>query len=267
MVGAGRGFDNDLLKEIGARGIQRKVVSGRTGADEAGPFRLGRYRITAVSDREFIWETWGDGNTIVKGNCSPESGILLMGPSQGLSGEQNKREFIQHFRRLPRWQDTRLWCRQDALQPCQVPAKTKIPRPLPRPQIPKPRFIKTGVAAKFGAGKKAEKPKRDQFKNWKSLWPDLWWSRKPERPCFSRIRSFWASGFKFPSLPWVFSRLPRPKQPSPPLKARGKRRLIVAIFILVALLLALLLTTLYLVLKSGHDRSHYWKHYYKLKDH
>lgn len=270
MVNAGRGFDNTLLKEIGDQGIQRKVQSGRTGADEAGPFRLGRYRITAVPDREFIWETWGDGNTIVKGNCSPESGILLMGPAQGLSGEQNKREFIQQLRRLPLWQDTRLWCRQDALQPCRIPVGTKIPRPLPPPQIPKPRFIKSGGAANFETGKKAEKLKRDQFKNWKSLWPDLWRNWKPERPRFSRIRSFWASGVKFPSLPWVFSRLPRPKQPgglSPPLKARGKRRRIAAIFILVAILMALLLTTLYLVLKSGLDHSHYWKHHYKPKDH
>ena len=79
-VGGGGGLDHDLLKEIGSRGLHRKSASKKTGVEETGPFRLGRYRITAVTGQEFGWETWGEGDTIVTGNCSLESGILLLGP-------------------------------------------------------------------------------------------------------------------------------------------------------------------------------------------
>jgi hypothetical protein len=269
-VGAGRALDNNLLKKIGARGIQRKVASGRTGTDEAGPFRLGRYRITAVSDREFVWETWGDGKTIVKGNCSLESGILLLGPPQGPTREQNKREFIQHLRRLPRWQETLIWCRHNVLQPSQAPIKLKIPWSLQRLQIPKRRLKKTGVVEKFVTDKRAEKPKRSRFKNWRPSLLDFMRSWKPSWPSFSRVRSSLVPGFKLPLPSRIFSRWSQPKKPeNPPRsgKAKEKSWVIWASFIFIGLLLALLLTTLYVVLKNTHNQYHVWKHFHKSKDH
>jgi hypothetical protein len=269
-VGTGRVFDNDQLKEIGARELQRKSTAEGIGATETGPFRLSRYRITSIPDKGFVWESWGDGNTVVTGNCSLESGILLMGPPMGLKELQNKREFIQHLRRLPRWQETLFWCRQDVLRPTQVPAKPKIPWPLQRPQIPKQRFIKTKGVKKSGANEGAEKSTWSGFTNRIPLWRGLVWRWQPAWPSLSRVRVSLASGFKFPSLPRIFSRRPRPKQPDePPLSGKSlrKTRIIWASLILALLLLALFLTTLYLVSKSGHGHSHYWKHYYKSQDH
>jgi hypothetical protein len=269
-VGAGRGLDNELFKEIGTRGLHRKSESEQAGDNRTRAFRLGRYRITAVSDHELFWETWADGNTIVKGNCSLESGILLLGPPQGPTSEQNKREFIQHLRRLPRWQETLIWCRHDVLQPSQTTIKLKIPRSPQRPQIPKRRLKKTGVDETFVTDKRAEKPRRSRFKNWRPSLLNFMRSCKPSWPSFSRIRSALVSGFKLPLPSRIFSRWSRPKKPeNPPLSGQAKEKswVIWASFIFIGLLLALFLTTLYVVLKNSHDHKHEWKHFHKSKDH
>ena len=82
VVGTGRRPDKDLLARLETKGFTKNRCLNRLGIKK-GAFRLGRYRITFAPNNEFSWETLGDGNKIVTGNCTLESGILLMGPRRG----------------------------------------------------------------------------------------------------------------------------------------------------------------------------------------
>jgi len=264
-----------LLAEIRYQGIHQESMSKQAGDKKTETFRLGRYQITFASDNEFFWEKLGDGNKIVTGNCTLESGILLMGPQQGNKGEQNKREYLQQLRRLPQWERARVWGRHDVLQPCQIQAKSKIPYSIQRPpQTPKrrPLIKKTGYDENYEFDKGAEKFQKNRFKNWMPSWLYSLWNWKPTRPNFSRVCSFLSSVFKLPSLQGVFFRrswLIKPRTPPTPKagRAKGKSWIIWVILALVGLLLALLLTTFYLVNRKSHGHYRSWEHYYRLKDH
>ena len=273
VVGTGKRPDKDLLAEIGHQGIHQESVSKQAGDKTTETFRLGRYRITFATDNEFFWETLGDGDKIVTGNCTLESGILLMGPQQGNKGEQNKREYIQQLRRLPQWERARVWGRHDVLQPCRVPPKSKNPYFIQRPpQTPKrrPLIKKTGSDEKYGFDKGPDKFQQNRFRNWKPSLPDSLRRWKPTRPNFSRVCSFWSSLFKLPSLPGNFFRwswLIKPGNPSIAGRAKWKDWRIWASLAMVGLLLALLLTILYLVNNKSHGHYRSWEHYYRFKNH
>jgi hypothetical protein len=247
VVGTGRRPDKDLLAEIGDQRIHQESVPKQAGDKKTETFRLGRYRITFAPNNEFSWETLGDGNKIVTGNCTLESGILLMGPRQGIQEEQNKREYVQQLRRLPLWNRTRVWGLHDVLQSCQVPAKEK-----------------------FGFDKQPEKIQQNRIKNWKLSLPASLWSWRPKRPNFPRACSFFSLGFKLPTLPGNIFRWPRlikPGNPSITGRVKGKDWIIWLILVLVGLLLALIVTTLYLVNKKSHGHYHSMEHNHRSKDH
>jgi hypothetical protein len=273
VVGTGRRPDKDLLAGIGYQGIHQESVSKRAGDKKKGTFRLGRYRITFASDNEVFWETLGDGNKIVTGNCTLESGILIMGPRQGIQGEQNKREYIQQLHRLPLWNRTCVWGLQDVLQLCQVPAKPKIhyfSQRLPPTPKREPFIKKTTTKEKFGFDKQPEKIQRNRIKDWKLSLPAFPWSWRPKRPNFPRVCSFFSFGVKLPSLPGNFfrwSRLKKPANPSIVKVAKGKNWMIWVSLLLVGLLLVFLVTTLYLANKKGHGHYHSREHNYRSKDH
>jgi len=273
VVGTGRRPDKNLLAEIRYQGIHQESVSKQAGDKKTGTFRLGRYQIIFSPNNEIFWETLGDGNKIVTGNCSLESGILLMEPQQGIKGEQIKREYSQQLRRLPQWERTRVWGRHDVLQSSPVSVKSKIPYFIQRPpQTPKrrPLIKKPGSDGKYGFDKGPDKFQQDRFRNWKPSLPDSLRRWKPTRPNFSRVCSFWSSLFKLPSLPGNFfrrSRLIKPGNPSISGRAKWKDWRIWAGLALVGLLLALLLTILYLVNKKSHGHYHSREHYYRSKDH
>jgi hypothetical protein len=273
VVGTGRRPDKDLLAEIGYPGIHQESVSKQAGDKKTETFRLGRYRITFAPNNEFSWEALGNGNKIVTGNCTLESGILLMGTRQGIQEEQNKREYVQQLRRLPLWNRTRVWGLHDVLQSCQVPAKSKIDYFIQRlPPTPKrgPFIKKTAAKEKFGFDKQPEKIQQNRIKCWKLSLPASLWSWRPKRPNFPRVCSFFSWGFKLPTLPGNFfrwSRLIKPGNPSITGKVRGKDWIIWLSLVLVGLLLALIVTTLYLVNKKSHGHYHSREHNHRSKDH
>ena len=271
LVGAGGRPDQKLMEKIAGQRIHQESVPKQAEDKKMGTYRLGRYRITVASDNGFVWETLRDGNKIVTGNCTLESGILLIGPQQGVKEEQNKREYIQQLRRMPLWNKTRVWGRHDVLQSCQEPAKSKILFFIQRPpQTPIPQHLikKTRSDEKLKFDKQPEKIQQNRIKSWKPSLPDSLWSWKLARPDLSRICSFLSSVFKPPSVPGIFSRWSQRIKPgNPPLAERAKGKNWIIWVGLAGLMLALLLTTLYFVNKKSHGHYRSWEHYHKSKDH
>lgn len=83
-------------------------------------YSLGRYRIALGEGGTLTWETCDGTGSVRTGRCRIESGILFLGPETGLSEKhQTGKSWSRAIARLPRWELTPAWSREQYLHSCQ----------------------------------------------------------------------------------------------------------------------------------------------------
>jgi len=102
-------------------------------------FRLDRYKIT-VSEKSIVsWQTIGELNRIISGECFIESGILFIGPKEKELDEGRSRKiFFNELKLLPQWDKTFAWGHYRSLRICEESRPRKSYK-----TIYKPEYMKT----------------------------------------------------------------------------------------------------------------------------
>jgi hypothetical protein len=204
----------------------RGIARTRTQApkDELpGTFRLGKYKIIVARNSQVSWKTFEGMNRVVGGQCTIQSGVLLIGPKQYETGAQRRCEFLKELHEMNPWQRTGIWSHSFALRPC-------------------------GSATQIG---------RLNVIGDKATWCD---HKYPEHHTFSTLwkegqKSLWPQGIKLKTPSWPQLRLPSSlkfRKPSWLLHSRKEIRFV----LLIPLLLAALIFGLVLILDSVKETSH-----------
>ncbi len=232
-------FASDLLDVSSGRSLSRdwKAYLSSTRGDgrnrSQAPkvkapliFRLDKYKVTVKDNNQISWQTLEGGNKVVGGQCTIQSGILLIGPKNYEAGGQSRADFFKGLNEMAPWQRTMIWSHSLALRPCESAPQTEGLNEI---------------------GKKAESRDRKyrEHPSFSSLWKGKKESLRPlrikhTRPSPPRLRL--PSIFKFPKPSW-------------PLQGRGKARWIFLISLLLASLLFGLILSLH-PLKEGSHRHH-----------
>jgi hypothetical protein len=124
-VSSGRSPGRDLKDYLPyARGARRNHLQAQK--DELpSTFRLDKYKITVADNDQISWQTLEGGNRVVGGQCTIQSGILLIGPKNYEAGGQSRGEFLKELNELRPWQRTMVWSHSLALRPCESTPQTE----------------------------------------------------------------------------------------------------------------------------------------------
>lgn len=95
---------------------------------ESSSFQLGRYQIIESSDGTLRWETHAGFAALKGGRCLVEGSILILGPPEFEKTGFFKTEFLEHLRKLPRWEKTVYYCQSHAVYQCKSGARISFPR-------------------------------------------------------------------------------------------------------------------------------------------
>jgi len=114
QVIGGRVLTHDMIELLAVNAINLDLSQNI----EPGTFRLRRYKIKAVNDNVFSWQTLGLNNRVVSGKCFLESGILLLGPKIEESEEVIRKSFYSELKLLPLWNKTSAWGYAETIRRC-----------------------------------------------------------------------------------------------------------------------------------------------------
>jgi hypothetical protein len=201
---------------------------GRTPAqaprdEPPGTFRLGKYRITVTLNGQVSWKTSERMNRVVGGQCTIQSGVLLIGSKEYEKGGQKRGEFLKELNEMNPWQRTVIWSHSFALRPCESATQT-------------------GQLNVIGDKAMWRDHKCREHHTSSTLWK-------------GKQKSLWLPGIKLETLSWPQLRLPSSlkfRKPSWLLQIRKELRFV----LLITLLLAALIFGLVLILDSVKERSH-----------
>ena len=131
-VSSGTNINEKKLQQLIALSDKTDTDSGNIVSGNPGTFRLWQYQILIAPDGDITWKACGGNDQIFGGPAIIESDVLFIGPKKFDGPQQNKRDFVNAIRILPKWGQTSLWCRSLALKPIFSVEKEKPYSSLPK---------------------------------------------------------------------------------------------------------------------------------------
>lgn len=118
-VGTGQSIMSDLMEHPY---LTPKIEKEHINTNVPGAFRLERYKITLDENSIISWQSIGETNRTIRGNCVIESGILFICPKETESDDgQSHRDFFAGQRLLRQWDKTFAWGHYGSLMKCREP--------------------------------------------------------------------------------------------------------------------------------------------------
>ena len=108
----------EMLQWNSQRGTDRKGQFFSTDSDEysdsrssnkelkTGCWRLQQYEITVEPNNQTCWKAYAGLNNLNVGTCTILENILFLESGQNKKPKLNKRQFFEHLKKLPEWQQT-----------------------------------------------------------------------------------------------------------------------------------------------------------------
>jgi hypothetical protein len=91
-------------------------------------YRLDQYEIIEGWDGAIRWETHSGLAGLKGGRCFLEGTVLVLEPPEIEKAGFFKTEFLEHLRKLPRWQKTKYYCHSYALHKCKTGTRATFGR-------------------------------------------------------------------------------------------------------------------------------------------
>lgn len=126
-VSSGRNISEEQLQQMASLSRRINSESKSQIIDNPGSFRLGQYQLSISADRNISWKSCGGTHQIVCGSALIESDVLFIGPGKYEKHQQNKKDFFNTLRTLPKWDRTTFWCRSLALKPVSPDGQSSRP--------------------------------------------------------------------------------------------------------------------------------------------
>jgi len=220
-----RSLSKDLSGHINSTGSVQRSAATASSDENAGVFRLGKYRVTVASNSRISWQALEGRDGVTGGQCNIQSGILFIGPIHPETREQNGQSFLEELKEIPPWTRTKVWGHSLALRPCE---------------------------AAFETGDSNVMAQRGPFREHRGTGnptSTLWKASK------ETLRLLWSSNAKFKIPSSAFQRFSKLKLRKPSQFPRGLRK--IGFLILIPLLFVSLVFGLILDWHSVEETSHH----------
>ena len=162
-----------------------KIGMGAVNIAVPSTFRLGRYKITVGENSIISWQTIGELNRTIGGNCFTESGILFIGPKEDeLDEGQSRKIFFNGLKLLPQWDKTFEWGHYGSLRICKEPKPRKS-----YADFWKPECVKTCITNNmpFFQSQELRKKRSSELKVSGFEWLKMAWHRVVEWKVWGRL--------------------------------------------------------------------------------
>jgi hypothetical protein len=201
-----------------------------------GVFRLDKYKIAVAETRQISWQTLEGGERVVGGQCTVQSGILLIGPKEYETEGQTRQQFFSELNAAAPWRGTGIWSHGLALRPCESPSQIKQMNTFRQRDTWRDHTYRENRSSSLGKeGKKTLRSVRPPQLSFKA---------------FSLPRLRFRASFKLPKLSWS-------------LRSRKEIRFLLLIPLLVAGLILGLIFGLHSLKEGSHHHHSSEKYHHK----
>ncbi len=180
-VGTEQSLTSHLIEQLSID----KIGMGAVNITVPSTFRLGRYKITVGENSIISWQTIGELNRTIGGNCFAESGILFIGPKEDeLDEGQSRKIFFNGLKLLPQWDKTFAWGHYGSLRICKEPKPRKS-----YADFWKPECVKTCITNNmpFFQSQELRKERSSELKVSGFEWLKMAWHRVVEWKVWGRL--------------------------------------------------------------------------------